>query len=143
MQTIANNQDPQFEMIREYRVWGVEKGHSCYCPFDTYEEAENVRIKGHPDLPHWKPYSRKGVRFALVVLRRMTDPNSRTGTTIDQVGSIDDIDSCDEIRRVDRHLRRLADAPPANRCSDRRTPRNSDPEADAVFSEAPRSNAAT
>jgi len=127
-------QDPQFEMVREYHVWGVESGHQCYCPFDTFEEAERVRIHGHPDLPHWKPHRRKRVKFALVVYRRLTDPSSRTGKTICKVGSLDDIASCDEIQRVDRELRRLADTPPVGRCSDRRTPtRSHDDPADACF----------
>src|SRR5690606_10010891 len=36
-------QESEFEAVREYHVWGVENGRDRYCPFDTFEEAEEAR----------------------------------------------------------------------------------------------------
>ena len=80
------NQDPQFEMVREYQVWGVEDGHECRCSCATFEEAERVRFNGHRDLPRWKPNRRKHVKFALVMYRTLPNPGALGGTTRYRVG---------------------------------------------------------
>ncbi len=97
---MTNNEDPQFTMRREYHVWGVENGHQCYCPVDNFEQAEEVRLNGHPELPKWKPKRRSRVRFAVAIYRETADGG------VDRVGQPVYVATCEEIHRTDREIRR-------------------------------------
>lgn len=124
---MTNNQDPQFELIREYHVLGVEDGHRCRVPCETFEEAEKVRREGHPQFPRWKANQRRRVLVVLTILRRVPDPSFTKGWTRDMVGQITDCGaSCREVEQTDKALRRLAETPHVNRCSDLRTPTDLD-----------------
>jgi hypothetical protein len=99
-------QDPQFDMVREYHVWGADDRGERRCSFDTFEEAEEVRLNGHSELPGWKPNRRRRVRFAIAVYRTL--PDMQGGTVRYRIGTLDDIAPCDAVQAMDEELQALS-----------------------------------
>ncbi|HKX46976.1 MAG TPA: hypothetical protein VJP77_09765 [Planctomycetota bacterium] len=91
--------DSEFEAVREYHVWGVENGRLSYCPFATFEEAEEVRLNGLPRLPCWTPKRRSRVRIAVALYRKGPQPLGRVRRPVY-------VATCDEIHRPCREVRR-------------------------------------
>ncbi len=91
--------DSMFEAVREYHVWGVENGRRSYCPFETFEEAEEVRLNGLPRIPTWKPVRRSRVRLAVALYGKGPQ---RIGYVRRPVY----VATCDEIHRPCREVRR-------------------------------------
>ena len=99
-------QDPQFEMVREYHVWGADEHGERRFSFATFEEAEKVRRVGLPFPSVWKPNRRRRVRFAVAVYR--TIPDMQGATVRYRIGTLDDIAPCAEVHVFDDALRDLA-----------------------------------
>lgn len=91
--------DSEFEAVREYHVWGVENGRDRYCPFETFEEAEEARLNGVARLPNWKPKRRSRVRLAVALYRKGPQPIGRLRRPVY-------VTTCDDIHRPCREVRR-------------------------------------
>lgn len=96
---MTSNQDSQFEAVREYHVWGVENGRRSYCPFETFEEAEEVRLNGLPRMPNWKPKRRSRVRLAVALYRKVPQLIGRVRRPLY-------VATCNDIHRPCRGVRR-------------------------------------
>lgn len=108
---MQSTDDPQFSIVREYQVWGVQNGEERYCTFDTFEEAEEVRRNGHPLAPHWKPNRRKRVKFGVALYRTVAFPGSQEVQHY-PVAKVGNVAHCDVIHATDADLRRLSAPPP-------------------------------